>query len=429
MMCMPRQRGAYVSTKCKPDLTTPDNPVIDYCAHCLNGGTVATVKNNLPSSGWYEYDPISNFQKSANRAGLCGDPKGKSDHMLGGSFMPYSNVPIVATYKAGSTVNFQVEIDTNHNGYFEFYLCNIDHCGTNDISQKCFNEGKCYRLDRVPHPSCQSKHIDSKFECGPIDKKYPGRFYVPCRKTGHVGEHIVGGKSGTMRYKLPEGVTCNHCVVQWYWATANSCAPPNFLEYFETYNDPFGSTCDGDGGAKGAYREGMTTCGGTQVPEEFWSCADVRITADGRSKPSNSSGEDASDGENENEETDLGDNSDETDEEEEAVPPPASTSSPTSSPTPSQTSSDNYENENINQNSENNEESDEDDNDDDSDDSEDQEESEVGGNCTPGGKQCSKSRLCCGIYDVCVYRSMKNAFLCQKWWTLYDEVNDRADWA
>lgn len=281
LMCTPRQRGAYVSTKCGSNLPFPPNPVIDYCAHCLNGSTVATVKSNLPSHGWRAYDPINDYAGSARRAGLCGDPKGGNDHMIGGSFMPYNQVPIVQQWKSGAAVDFMTEIDTNHNGYLEFFLCNLDACETSDISAKCFKNGHCHRLKRVPHNECEDPKIDTTSECGPVDPEYRERWYLPCRETGHTGIQLVGGPKGTMRYQLPKGVECEHCVVQWYYATGNSCAGPGFLQYFETFANPFGSTCPSDGGGVGAHRKGMEQCGGERVPEEFWSCADVQISANG----------------------------------------------------------------------------------------------------------------------------------------------------
>lgn len=179
-------------------------------------------------------------------------------------------------------MDFVAEIDTNHNGYFEYFLCDLDSCGESDIHGKCFKNGHCYKLDRVPHPDCQDPNQNTHYECGPIDDKYPGRWYLPCRNTGHVGVHIVGGPSGTMRYRLPKGVKCKHCVIQWYWATANSCAPRGLLEYMARLGNPFGTTCESDGGGRGTFRHGMTQCGGEAVPEEFWSCADVQISDDGK---------------------------------------------------------------------------------------------------------------------------------------------------
>ncbi|CAN8062295.1 unnamed protein product [Agarophyton chilense] len=275
-MCTPRQRGAFNSVKCGYDLGIP-NTVTDHCAHCLNGGTVATVKANLPPAGWTVYEPTLDFFATADRAGLCGDAKGHYDHMVGGSFMPYQNAPIVAHWQKGAQIDFVAEIDTNHNGYFEFFVCNLEACGKQDMDTSCFVNNHCVKLNRVPHPSCENPSTATAYECGPIDAAYPGRWYVPCRKTAHIGVHIVGGESGTMRYQLPLDLECNHCVVQWYWATANSCAPRGFKEYIVNYGFPFGTTCESDGGGRGTYRADMAECGAGMVPEEFWTCADVQI--------------------------------------------------------------------------------------------------------------------------------------------------------
>ena len=277
VMCTPRQRGASQSERCGSTIPHPPNYVRDNCPHCLNGGRVTTVEKNLPPGGWKSYDPIGDFRGSATRAGLCGDAKGNNDHMIGGKFMPYPQVPFVATYKKGQVVDMMVEIAANHNGYFEFFICNLDACGTKDIDGSCFERGHCRRLKRVPHPDCQNPKINTHQECGPIDKKYPSRWYVPCKKDVPNGYHLVGGKTGHMKVKLPDNMECNHCVIQWYWATGNKCSPPDFTRYFKEYNNPFGTTCKSPGGGKGAHSTVISTCGGSKLPEEFWSCADVKI--------------------------------------------------------------------------------------------------------------------------------------------------------
>jgi len=277
ILCNPRQRGAYRSSRCGSNLPVPANPVIDYCPHCLNGGGVGTVAANMPSGGWKKYDPINDFDGCANRAGLCGDAKGGEDHLVGGRFMPYSTVPIVAKWTSGAVVDVTVQVDTNHNGYFDFFLCNLDACGTPDIQSKCFKEGHCHKLKRIPKAECENPTPATHMKCGPVDSQNKGSWYVPCRNSAGANQQLFGGSEGTMKYKLPDGVRCAHCVMQWYYATGNSCAPPGFLEYMETYERPFGTTCDSDGGGRGAHRIGMNTCGGSTVPEEFWSCADVEI--------------------------------------------------------------------------------------------------------------------------------------------------------
>lgn len=386
-MCEPRQRGAYVSQKCGYNLPFPKDPIIDYCAHCLNGGTVAVVSAHLPEQGWFFYDPVQRFYLTGTRAGLCGDPYGRKDHRIGGAFMPqsrYSTVPIVKNYRTGSQVDFLAEIDTNHNGYFEFFLCNLDRCNSTDIRGKCFAQGHCYKLLRVKHLDCENRNRDTTYECGPVDENYPGRFYLPCRNPPRSGLQFVGGPSGTMRYQLPRGVRCKHCVIQWYWATANSCAPRGLLDYMRRKNSPFGRTCESDGGGRGTYRENMVDCGGKQVPEEFWSCADVQIsdTGDTVGPVKLVPGVDVrpTDGGNQKEEDDkktLDEAEDKINEQKkEGV----------------QSKRDQWE-----------------------------EVRAKNGKCMRGGEPCDGGIECCGYEYVCAYTTNRTGFSCIKWWTLWEE--------
>lgn len=85
----------------------------------------------------------------------------------------------------------------------EFYMCDLDACNVTDIAVSCFQQGACKKLDRVAHPDCKSRDVDTTFNCGPIDKHFPSRWYLQCRSTGHVGIHIVGGSTEHMSYQLP----------------------------------------------------------------------------------------------------------------------------------------------------------------------------------------------------------------------------------
>lgn len=393
MMCEPRQRGAYKSHKCGHNLDKPKNAVIDYCAHCLNGGTVANVKKHLPPNGWNVFDPVKDFDGTSRRAGLCGDPKGRMDHMIGGDFMPYKHVPIVSHYKTGAEVDFVAELDTNHNGYFEYFLCNLDKCSASDISGECFKEKQCYRLLRVPHPDCQKPSRKTHYECGPIDPVYPGRWYLPCRKTGHVGVHIVGGTSGTMRYKLPEGVECNHCVIEWYWATANSCAPRGFKEYIKGFNFPFGKTCDSDGGGRGTYRDNMSKCGGKTVPEEFWSCADVQITKNGKSAGPVVAVSEA------REDPDVRANDDEeVRNDPDGVGKKAAEELKEDIEMAANESSGERKREEVRA---------------------------ANGECVLEDEPCDGNIDCCDTQQVCVYTARAGGFSCRFWWSLWKDVEDR----
>lgn len=282
VICTPRQRGAYTSRKCPTNLDEPRNAVVDSCAHCLSGGRVDTVATHLPPFGWRAYSPLRR-RRSLTRAGLCGDVYGGDEHMIGGRYMPYAQVPITGVYEEGGVVDFMSEISTNHNGYYEFHLCSLDACNKSDIHASCFRNGACHKLVRVAHPDCESADVNTTFSCGPVDRRNPSRWYLPCRMPADAGSHYVGGAEGTMRYKLPDGVTCKHCVIQWYWVTAHSCNPPGMKSYYRRYNMPFGTTCNVASNRPGGISPTKDNCRGDRIPEEFWSCSDVQITTDGQS--------------------------------------------------------------------------------------------------------------------------------------------------
>ncbi len=226
---------------------------------------------------WHPYEPFNPKIPFRRDHGVCGDSKfdtAPRPHEAGGKW-GYPKSPIVTQYRKGETVEFIVDITTNHNGWFEFIICDADKCG-GDINEKCFKDGHCQLLMREKTPECESEQ--SK-ECAPVDEKYPGRWYIPCRKGDHVGEHFMGGPF--MRYKLPAGFQSNHAVIQFYWVTANSCNPPGFIDYFKRYPMKIWGQCPGDGGAFGGRNPGLSDCGGATFPEEFWGCADVSVGATG----------------------------------------------------------------------------------------------------------------------------------------------------
>lgn len=129
---------------------------------------------------------------------------------------------IVRKYRPGSTIPIRIELTANHQGYFEFRLCpndNVKHTGT----QEC--------LDRyLLH---QSKSSEARF--------YPGG---------------GGNRVFEMRYKLPEGLSCTQCILQWRYIAGNNWG-----------NCPNGT--------------GAVGCG---PQEEFRACADVAIQGDGSSE-------------------------------------------------------------------------------------------------------------------------------------------------
>lgn len=193
----PRQRGALRLDN-HPVPTIDWNAPTDYASHYPAGS-----KNKIPGSGtaslrraagnfWTPYDPFNPFFHW--RSGVCGDELGgPQDHLLGGKY--FYNGRRVRQYIQGSVIFMEAEIVTHHNGYFEFFVCNLDTCGS-DISTRCFKEGHCRKLLRNPGPCDSGTHMG----CGPIDRYNPSRWYLPCKTTEPM---MMGGWSRTMAYVLP----------------------------------------------------------------------------------------------------------------------------------------------------------------------------------------------------------------------------------
>lgn len=294
-MCTPRQRAAYFhDDRCGTsldDITPIPGAEIDNCPFCLNGGGLwSTIKHQSPA-GWIEYDPVArpNFHQTAS---LCGDGKGNTDHMLGGRYVPTFSPPLVAHWRTGSVINLEVELAANHFGYFEFFLCDLAKCGTPDIAKKCFSvPGACHKLRRVVTPDSDCARNDrakTEGQCAPQDPLHPDRWYVPCYRPRSMRDtlHLVGGDNGHMQYRLPHGVKCEHCVMQWYWVTGNGCLTEGVEEFVGGLGKGFADKCP---------LTGMPKCSTRQAPEEYWACADVKISDEGRDDQAGRGGDEKND--------------------------------------------------------------------------------------------------------------------------------------
>lgn len=176
-------------------LATPESRNVqmnsDYCPQCLNAGGTWAV-----------------FQGGLpGKYGVCGDPAdGPRKHER--------PVRISKTYRAGEVIRVKVVLTANHKGRWGLKLC-----PSTNVSQECFDAHVLKRTD--------------------------GRDYTN-----------VGSKSTfSVKYRLPKGVRCRWCVLQWTYETANSCNLP-------------GSPVLG----------GLPDCRSSTNWERFWNCADVRIT-------------------------------------------------------------------------------------------------------------------------------------------------------
>ncbi len=171
---------------------------LDYNPNSLNGGSAANVKkHDVNGHVWIRNFPET--EESVVRHGLCGDKPGESKYLKGGKI--YGNPPggdIQATYTSGQSIDINVIVTAHHMGWWQFYLCDKG----DELSQTCLNKHMLLRDPNDPSIS-------------PVDHNFPGRYYMIPTCYG------AAAYDQTVRYKLPAGLTCPHCVLQWYWVTAN----------------------------------------------------------------------------------------------------------------------------------------------------------------------------------------------------------------
>jgi len=165
------------------------------------------------------------WEQNGGKCGVCGDayhlplPR---PHEAGGT---YAKGIISKFYAAGQTIDIEIELTANHQGYFEISLCPNNNPRV-EADQNCFDT---YPLK--------------------VEDAEDNKYFIPAEV----------GKRGTFKYRveLPPFVTCTQCILQWTYYTANMWGIcPNGTE--------------------------AVGCG---KPETFRNCADVAITSNTGSIP------------------------------------------------------------------------------------------------------------------------------------------------
>ncbi|XP_076039285.1 uncharacterized protein LOC143024375 [Oratosquilla oratoria] len=161
---------------------------------------------------------VVQYKLNKGKCGVCGDDFRETvprSHEAGGV---YANGIISKRYVAGQVIDIHSDLTANHRGYFEVKLCPNNN--PNEIvTQECFDQ---YTLELADEPG------NTKFII-PEDSK----------KT----EYFIH------KVKLPDGVTCTQCVLQWKYFAGNT----------------WGSCTDG------------STSVGCGNQETFINCADIAI--------------------------------------------------------------------------------------------------------------------------------------------------------
>eukprot|EP00121_Abeoforma_whisleri_P014834 Awhi_evm2s13679 len=240
-----RGHGAMVVPKSRNMIARVNGQ--EYCPHCLSAGGPGFIQSITPGGkfNWPE------TQTSSVRQGLCGNPAN--------SDLIYQKPgPISKTYKPGQVIDIQIAITAHHKGHFEFWLCDQA-----DVTFKCLSKHHLVRAE------------DSGHTLSPIDTKFPERYHLEPSCAGdspknfddeNLANYLPGSQRITMKYRLPKGVTCEHCVLQWWWGTGNSCTIPG-SKSFDYPRDSCSSWVN----------TGLSECGNGGYPEEFWNCADIKI--------------------------------------------------------------------------------------------------------------------------------------------------------
>ena len=273
----PNPRGAlsFKQASTQIDRSAPTDFRVFFPAGLRSGGAGAGRRSQMRAArrNWNPYEPLKPGLRW--RAGVCGDTINGRQHLRRGKFYyPRNDAKAVATFRSGDVIDARMQIVAHHNGFVELHLCDVSKCPSSDISRECFRRGHCIQLKRARNPVCDNGQ--SK-KCGPIDRKYRGRWYLPCNVNPAPGVWDKYGP-GTMKFKIPSTFSCTKCVLQWFYTSANYCNPPGVVEYFDGPDRPRNwGKCSGQAGAQGGVARKQPACGGTNFPEEYYNCADIIV--------------------------------------------------------------------------------------------------------------------------------------------------------
>jgi hypothetical protein len=229
----------------------------EYCQHCLSSGGPATVQSLSPGN---VYPNPTESLASSVRHTMCGESAttAAADRV----YNPIKAVPAISTlpvYAPGQVMDISIEITAHHRGHFEFRMCDAALLSDpKTVTWACLAQNV---LKRVSVPG----------EVSPVDTNHPERYYLePECAPGY-------NKTVAMKYQVPSNLTCERCVLQWWWVTGNTCNPPDY-EKRSSQPAHVASGCEW-------WQSALPKCG-VSYPEEFWNCADVRVA--GAAVPSGS---------------------------------------------------------------------------------------------------------------------------------------------
>ncbi|KAG8228464.1 hypothetical protein J437_LFUL009329, partial [Ladona fulva] len=128
------------------------------------------------------------WDQNDGKCGECGDAyneKRPRPNENGGKF---GKGIIVREYTEGELITVKINITTSHRGFFEYRLCPMNG------------------IEGQPGTPVEQTCLDNHLL--PLENGTT-RWYLNTNKAGQY----------TMDVQLPKGITCDHCVMQWFWRT------------------------------------------------------------------------------------------------------------------------------------------------------------------------------------------------------------------
>lgn len=265
------------------DWRAPQDLKLHFPAGYKGPGAGGALRSQIEAAGGRRWEPFRPTLASYHwRYGVCGDLKSEANqpHLKGGRY--YYGGKIVKYYREAQTIDIEVAALFHHGGFLIYHVCDVSRCENRKLSEECFKKpGVCRLLRRAVVPECEDNNSE---RCGPIDRNHPERWYLPCSQKQGDGTFDVYGSGGTIKYELPQGFSCRHCVLHQHYGSGDRCNPNDYGAYFNGPDAPNWKSCPIEGfpvdGKHGVYNPKELACGvGKRYSEDYAHCADITIVA------------------------------------------------------------------------------------------------------------------------------------------------------
>ena len=166
---------------------------------------------------------------------------------VGSTGLSFGNTGIKTTYNAGEIIDIEIKVTAYHGGKFEFRIQDVGSANDPDGSKW---------PSIAPLPVVSFTPVCSGCPVEPCSPYNGGRKLRGLQQSGGGGTCAQiplksNGGMHTIKVRLPDDLSCEHCVLQWHWTSSNSCS-------------------------------GGLAC---SASEQFWNCADLEIVGDGFDSP------------------------------------------------------------------------------------------------------------------------------------------------